>query len=512
VIWVLTNSVRDLRHSVRTLSRSPAVTLALLFTIALGIGTNAAIHGLTRGLVRGPSPIVDAERVVSIFGRAGSAGASEQISQDEYRRFRSRVDTFEWVGAAQVSQRGVMLGDRSVILTIAGITPEISHLFGLPLERGVVFSHAAATPVKHVRIGGAELPVNGVAPPVLAGLYADRPVDLWMTLRDDSPSKLWVLAKLRPGVNSEESGDACCAVMPYAGITQRTAAAIERVSAVLQFAAGLVLLIACANVASFQLGRSAQQTKGTSIRVALGAGRAKLAGAVLADSLVLGLSGGALGVLLATWTSRIVPALLFPEDAESLVLFADGTAILLWSATAMGIIVGCGLVPVLQTPHAHPANVLRRESSGASARSRAVRALLVTAQMACCCVLIISTGYLHQGFRAALQTSVSRRLGETVLATVHAHPDVGLRYFRDIERAASSLPGVSVRGWTTRLPGNQPAWRSYRIEPRTVPLREVTLDVAPFTSESPDRLRLPPVGGRLFRLADQTVRQPLAAA
>jgi hypothetical protein len=506
LISVLKNSVRDLRHSARSLWRSPAVTLALLFTIALGIGTNAVIHGLTRGLVRGRSPIVDAERVVSIFGRAGAAGAFDQISREEYQWFRARVNTFEWVGAAQVSQRAVMLGERSVVLTVAAVTPEVGRLFGLPFGRGVVFGHVAAVSVKHVRIGDAEFPVDGVAPPALAGLYADRPVDLWMTLREASPGKLWVVARLRPGVTAEESGHACCEVMPYTGMTRRTAAGIERVSAVLEFGAGLVLLIACANVACFQLGRAAHQSKETSIRVALGAGRTRLASAVLSDSLVLALSGGALGVLLADWTSRIVPALLFPEDAASLVLFPNATAILLWSATTLGIIIVCGLAPVMETPHAHPADVLRTESSGASGRSRAVRALLVSVQMACCCVLVISTGYLHQGLRTALRTGASQRFGEIILATVHAHPDAGLRYFSDIERAASNLPGVSVRGWTTRLPGNQPAWRSYRIEPRTMQMRELVLDVAAFNSESLDRLRLPPVTGRSFGLADQACR------
>jgi ABC-type antimicrobial peptide transport system permease subunit len=284
------------------------------------------------------------------------------------------------------------------------------------------------------------------------------------------------------------------------------AAGLRRFGMLLQVAAGFVLLIACANVASFQLGRAANRSQETAIRVALGAGRGRLAGAVLADSLVVSLAGGALGVVLAIWTSRIVPALLFQEDAEFLVQVPNAVTILLWSAGALGIIILCSLVPVFETPHARPTDVLRRESSGGSRRSRTVRAVLVIAQLACCCVLVISAGHLHLGFRAALQTSISRRFGEPILATVHTHPDVGLRYFQDIERAAGYLGGVSVRGWTTRLPGNRPAWQSFRIEQRELPMREVSLDVAAFSSESVERFQLPPLAGRLFGFADQGCR------
>ncbi|MGH9633186.1 MAG: ABC transporter permease, partial [Bryobacteraceae bacterium] len=174
--------------------------------------------------------------------------------------------------------------------------------------------------------------------------------------------------------------------------------------------------------------------------------------------------------------------------------------------TAMGIIIACGLVPVFETTQSRPAEVLQRESSGGSRRSRAIRTMLVVVQMAGCCVLVISTGYLHQGFRAALQTSISRGLSEPILATVQTHPDVGLRYFQDIERAAHSIAGVTVRGWTTRLPGNQPAWQSFHIEQRRQPMREVSMDVEAFAAESLEQFRLPLVAGRLFGFVDHGCR------
>jgi hypothetical protein len=125
--------------------------------------------------------------------------------------------------------------------------------------------------------------------------------------------------------------------------------------------------------------------------------------------------------------------------------------------------------------------------------------------MGCCCILVISTGYLHHGLRAAVKTNTGTGLGETILATVHAHPDVGLRYFRAIEGAAASM-GAIVRGWTVRLPGSQPAWQSFVLEQRALPLREVSLHVAAFTTDSLELFRLPPIAGRLFGPADYRCR------
>jgi ABC-type antimicrobial peptide transport system permease subunit len=476
------------------------VTLALLFTIALGIGSNTVVHGLIQGLVRGRSPHV--ERVVSIFDRAARGPGSGQISYSDYQRLRTRSELFEWVGAAQVAQRAVLLDGRSAVLTVAAVTPDLERLFGLQLEQGVILSHAIPERVKHVEIGGVRSAVAAVAPPMLSGLYTDRTVDLWMTLGEEKLRRVWGLARLRPGVTAEEVNDVCCRVLPYTGRTPETLTGLEQVSTVLQLAAGFVLLIACANVASFQLGRATSRSKETSIRVALGASRGRLTRGVLVDSLVVSLLGGAAGLVLGVWTARIVPGLMFEQDAEFIVHVPDAASVLLPSAAALGIIIACGLVPVFETAQSRPGEVLRRESTGGSRRSRSIRTILVVLQMAGCCVLVISAGYLHQGFRAALQTRISRGLSKPILATVQTHPDVGLRYFQDIERAARSIGGVTVLGWTTRLPGNQPAWQSFHIEQRQQPMREINMDVEAFAAESVERFRLPLVAGRLFGLID----------
>jgi hypothetical protein len=232
-------------------------------------------------------------------------------------------------------------------------------------------------------------------------------------------------------------------VIPYTGRPPEMLAGLQRVGLLLQAAAGLVLLIGCANVASLQLGAAAQRSNETSVRIALGASRGRLASSALIDSLVISLAGGALGVLLAKWTLQILPALLFQEDAASLVQAPDMERVLLWSLAALTIITVCGL-----TSQAHPSTVLRQERGG-SKGGRRLCSVLVVVQMAACCLLVVSAGYLHQGFRTAIQTSASRALSEPMLATVQADPNVGLDYFRSIERglddpAAGPAAGLAI--------------------------------------------------------------------
>jgi hypothetical protein len=202
------------------------------------------------------------------------------------------------------------------------------------------------------------------------------------------------------------------------------------------------------------------------------------------------------------------PAFLFEQDAEFLVLAPGFFCVVLASAAGAGIILACGLLPLFGIRHNRPAAVLSREGAGPSRTSRAVRAGLVTAQMASCCLLVIFTGFLYEGFREALRTGVCHRLGQPILATVQVHPDldVNLQYFRDVERAARSVSGVSGIAWAARLPGSQPAWCSFRVEPQELPLRDVKIDVAAFTSDSISRFIWPPRAGRMFGFRDQACR------
>jgi hypothetical protein len=175
----------------------------------------------------------------------------------------------------------------------------------------------------------------------------------------------------------------------------------------------------------------------------------------------------------------VPPEVLFEQDAEFLVLTPEFFSIVLVSLAGVGIIIVCGLLPLLEIRHGRPAVVLRRESAGPSGTSSAVRAGLIIAQMACCCLLVVCTGLLYAGFRTALQTGISHHLGKPILATMQVHPDVDvdLTYFQHVEQSARALPGVSIScrlerrskvatpKWNAPMP-DKPTGRRLTLNPR----------------------------------------------
>ena len=517
----------DLRYSARSLTRAPGLALTLLLTIALGIGGNASVVGFVRGLVTRDLPLPGVEKVVSLFAR-DAQDAFGPVSYDAYLSLKTGLDVFDSLGAVRESRGSVVLGGRSSVMAVAAATPEFADLFQLPLGEGAVISRRVwhsefgskpGVRGQEIRIDGVPVRVAGVAPEWLEGLYLGSAVDLWVPLREESlqatdrtSRTFWVLGRLRPGlsanraqsvVNETRSGDDVIAVQPYTGMTPEAAGGMSRLRTLLPAAAGAVFFIACANVATFLLSRASARSHETSVRVAIGASRGQLAKQLLSDSVLISAAGAAFGMLIAYWVARIVPALFFDQDAEHLVFAPDLAGIVLASAACAAITVACGLVPLFEVRHDRPATVLQRESAGPSKAMRRVRAGLVVAQMAGCCLLVISTGLLLEGFRTALQTSAAHRLGPSVIATIEARerfsrPDLGLEFFRASEQAALSMPGVSSTALVGTLPGGRPVWQPVRIEPPHLPLRDVEMDVAAFTARSLDTITVPPIAGRMF--------------
>jgi putative ABC transport system permease protein len=521
----------DLRYSVRSLTRTPGLTVTLLLTIAIGIGGNASVVGFVRGLVTRDLPIAGLDRVVSLFARDAQDGFGP-VSYESFLLLKAQSDAFEWLGAARQSRSSIVVDGRSSVMSVAATTPELAALLQLSPGDGIVISHrvwqsefGGSNGVRGqlIDIDGASNRVVGVAPEWLDGLYAGSDVDIWMALQDTSVQgidrssrTLWAVGRLRRGVslyraqaivNTTRDGPDLIAVLPYTRMTPEVSGGMSRIGTLLSAAAGAVFFIACINVTTFLLSRASARSRETSIRVALGASRGRLVTQLLSDSVVISVAGGALGMVLAVWTAGVIPALLFQQDAEELVLAPNLSGIVVASAACVGIMSVCGLIPFLETRHDEPARVLQRESAGPSLAMRRLRAGLVVAQMTCCCLLVISATVLLTGFRTALQTKVGQRLNQSILATLEARdrfsrPDLGLQYFHDAEQTVRSLPGIFAAAWSGTPPGSRPPWQSIRIEPPHLPIRDVVMAVVAFTPQSLDIVTLPPIQGRMFGGAD----------
>jgi len=290
---------------------------------------------------------------------------------------------------------------------------------------------------------------------------------------------------------------------------REAADSLTRIGQLLRATAIAVFAIACANVASFLLARAAARTRETAVRVAIGAGRKQLVRQVLADSLVIAVAGAAAGGILAFWIARVVPSLLFEEDAQKMIFAADPRGVALVIIVCAAITIVCGLLPLIDTGD-DPAAIIQRESSGPSRASIRLGAGLVVVQMTACTLLVISTGLLFAGFRSALQTSAGRRLADPIVVSMEAlqtssktvETTSGLRYFHDAVRATQEVASATSFAWAATVPGNRPIWQSFEFETADLPLRAMSFVATPFSSRTLATLVMPPAAGRLFRTLD----------
>jgi ABC-type lipoprotein release transport system permease subunit len=521
--------LRNFRYSARSFTRRPGLALALLFTIALGIASIVSVRGFVDGLTKPLFPLGSRDRLVSVFGRDAQREAGP-LSKQQYLYARSRHDVFQWLGAARVSPGTITMDGQTAFVSVAAVTPNLAGVLGLPLDDGVVISHrmwqrefGASVDVigEEIRINSVAARISGIAPDWLEGIYRDRPVDVWMPLPeetlqrlDDSSRNLWVVARLGRDISPSQAkvvvqpGNRVSElrVQPYTGLTPERAARLSRIGTLLDFAAGALFFIASVNVGLFLLGRASARFHETAIRVAFGASRGQLARELLSDSAIISVAGGALGMLLAAWTSYLVPALLYEKDAERLIFAPDLFGIAEASFIFVGIMILCGMLPAMVISLDRPMSVIQRDSTGVSPAIRRLRLGLVAAQMTSCCVLVISTAFLVDGIRTALVTSAGQRLGRTVFVTAQANPVVAIEYFQRAEEAAKLVSGVSGVAWAGTLPGGQPMRQSFRIEPAQFPLREVTLDTDWITSDSLNLFDLSPKAGHMFGAAERTCR------
>jgi ABC-type lipoprotein release transport system permease subunit len=521
----------DVRYSLRSLVRTPVWTSALVLTIALGIGSSASVQGFVRGLVTTDLPIFAIERVVTVFA-TDTSGSSGPVPFEIFTALKNQTNVFESLGAIRETQDRVSIGARSTLMSMAAYTRDVAAVLPLPSAPGAALSHAVrfaqfpagANPAgAPIQIGRRRMTIAGATPYWLEGLYRGRAIDVWLPVDETDlvagSAEVWLLGRLRPGVSADEAqaaidaslmaasrNDLAIVALPYTGQTPEVASGMLRVSALLRAAAIAVFLIAAANVAAFVLARSWARARETAVRVAIGARRRQLLRQLLIDSAVISIIGGAAGFVLATWMADIVPLMFFDQDADRLVFAPDARGILLTSILCIMVTIACGLAPLSETRDDEPSAVLQREIAGRSKTMTRISTGLILLQMAACSLLVISTGLLLHGFRAALETQAGRNLGNPVLVTLEASPspapDQGRKYYADAIAAAASVATISETVWAARLPGLRPAWQWVRFDVPPADRREMSMRIEALNERALERLSLPPVSGRLFGAFD----------
>ena len=519
--------LQDLRYGMRMLRSRPAFTAVAVLALALGIGANTAIFSVVDAVLLKPLPYRAPERLVMIWHEYAQMNLPKaSLSVPSYIEYRDNVRAFENVAAATnwsanltgTGEPERVQGARVTgnFLATVGVPPMIGRDFlgeddAPGGERVVILGHGlwqrrfGGDPGilgKVLALNGEDHTVVGVMPP---GFVFFQPVDLFkpiaFTAGQAAPANhgnefLIGVARLKPGVTLRQAGSEMDGIAArlrqqfyVEGWSPRLFPLLEEMTGdlrpallVLMAAVGCVLLIACSNVANLLLARATSRQREMAIRSALGAGRLRVVRQLMTESVLLGVAGGALGLLLAFLGLK---ALLAAAPGEATQAVLGGRSIGL-DGTALGFTLGVsvltgivfGLAPALQASRMDLNDLLKEGSRGEGLGERGHRLLgvFVVSQVAVALVLLAGAGLLVRSFLRLRAVDPGFRLDHvltmrlTLPQTRYTEDGQVAAFFDDLLRRLSALPGVRSAAAVSNLPmSGDNASASFAIEGLEVP-------------------------------------------
>ena len=552
------------RETFRKLRRSPGFTLLALFTLAVALGANVAVFSLVHGILVQPLPYPESDRLAGVWLRApGLAPGTFQLSEATYLLSRESDELFDELGISRRLAVNVLQDGEPQRLEAARVTPSVLSVLGMRPHLGRTFTEAEQRPgeppvtiLSHDlwqgRFGGARgvlgesLVVDGVAREIVGvappGFHYPAPeVALWIpfTLDPAAPDigsfSYTAVARLGDGVTFE--GATAGLTRAVLGLPERfpgeiTRAMMEKIGLradvhplkedvvedvgevlwVLLGTVGLILLIACANVANLFLVRAEGRNGETAVRAALGAGRGQLSGGYLMESTLLGLGAGGLGLGLAEGALRVLRR--YPPENLPRLQEIGLTGPVLLFALAVSLAAGLlfGLVPVARLRLDRLAVVLK-EGGRATTEGREryrLRGALVVAQVALALVLLAGSGLMvrtwlelrnvEPGFRP--RGALTLRLSLPEADYPEATHTAG--FYRGLLERVRALPAVTEAGAAAALPlGNSSrsgtAFEDHPLGPDEIPplIRNTLVTEGYF-----DAMGIPLLAGRTFEPGD----------
>ena len=510
---------QDLRFALRTMAKAPIVSAAALVSLALGIGANTALFGLVDAVFLRTVPVHNPHELYYFAHHAGPAASSNYPLFERYRA----LDAFSGITAYRVGTFRVVTPETVEPVTGQFVSGNYHAVIGIPLALGRGFSTERDRDTSRSQLAvisdaywarrygrspsaiGSTLSINGrtfeivgVTRPGFYGLDSDSRVDItvplsvmaleqpdffddhgtWMSLRlvgrlkagtteaqalaaadvvfrryMSEPDQQWVRGM--PGSDLFRSAALLPAGKGENGVRERTATPIRLLMAM----AGVVLLIACGNVANLLLARAASRRREMAVRVSIGASRLRLIRQLLSEGLLLALGGGALGLLVAVWTAR---ALLSLFDAGPMAFLVDVTinARVLGFTLAVSAMTGIGftLLPAIRATRVDALPALKAAGALADRRTRVTGGqLLVASQVALCVLLLVSAGLLGQSVRNLRTFDAGFDRERVLLADVDT---VGTEFspvrrtmlYASISDRLRGLPGALSVSLSTRTP------------------------------------------------------------
>jgi len=437
----------ELHLAARSLARSPMLAAVAVLSLALGIGANATIFNFVNAIEFRPLPFPEPERLVDVSEQNPKelcAGCAVGTAWPTFLVWRANARSYAALGAYREEPYALAGAGEPERVGGAAVTTQVFELLGVAPVRGRGFSPAdevpGAPPVillgyglwlrryggdstligKTVRLNGVTRTVIGIMPPRFG---FPEFASLWIPMTGDAATggatdrSLGVVGRLRDGVTLAQANAEMGSISgrlanadsaSYAGWSARAGSLKQDIShdtsgeafLLALGASGFVLLIACANLANLFLARAATRGRELAVRVALGASRARVAGHVLAETMLLGLAGGAVGLLLSFWGVRYVTHLIDSAMPFWIQLGTDWRFLLYILLLSLLVGLAFGLVPALRAARIDLNETLKTGAAGATAgrRDGRMRGALAVVQIALALVLLAGAGLMIKSF------------------------------------------------------------------------------------------------------------------
>ena len=501
--------LKDLAYAVRALQRSPGFAAAAVLSLALGLGANTALFSAVDAVLLRPLPYRDPDRLTLVWS-VTSAYPQMNVALPDFRAYRDRTESFAGMAAWYTAMRNVAIagGDPERVVTgrvthelssVLGVQPQLGRFFGAEEEewgrhRVLVLSHRlwmrrfAGDPAvlgRTVIVDGEPWTVLGVMPRSFT--FDDPSIELWAPVSFKPDSDMLtrgnhftqVVARIKPGVSFEAARKDLARVAESLArevpnnvgmgatlqpLREAISGAVRPALLLLLGAVGVVLLIACANLANLLLARGAARGREIAVRSALGATRTRLVRQLLTESVLLSIAGGALGCTLAIWALSGISALGGEMLAQLPPIRLDLRVLAFTLGLSLLTGVAFGLAPALLLSRQGLADALKDGGTLASPRSGRLRSALVIAEVALSVALLAGAGLLLRSLRALQHVDPGFRSEQVLTANLQLsarrYPDDAARltFAREIVSRVGALPGVSSAGMGTNVPMSNSGW------------------------------------------------------
>ncbi len=568
---------QDLRYGVRMLASSPAFTSVAVLSLAIGIGANCAIFSFADALLLRPLPVARPGEVLTVGSRSSfeALNASSLVSSyRDYTDIRDKNHSFDGLAAFSNITVGFASNPTATpklkmgllvsanLMPLMGVEPTIGRTFRteedqVPGRDSVVvlgrtmweqeFASDASVLGRSVRLNGVPFTVIGVAPEHFTGMNpvvrSDFFVPLMMSPRLVTDPKarsleardvrnLRLKGRLKPGITQAEAQSELTAIAtdlerayPDTNKNRQFFVKTElqsRISedppdamliAMLSTLAVAVLLVACGNVAGLLTSRAPVRAREMALRLAIGAGRARLVRQLITESLLLSIAGGVLGLGVGYAGMMLFRQIQIPTDLPIALAFQmDRRALLFSLAVAVTSAVVFGLVPALQASRTDLTAVMKAGDAVAPGRKRRWgRAILATAQVAVSVVLLVVAMFMYRGFREQMADGPGYRTDHLMMmgfdtSLIRYSEAQSQEFFQQVAERARAVPGVKAVTMTTSIPMLNDTISAVTITPegfRFPPGKEDATTLASRVDEFYlDAMAIPLIAGRNFARRD----------